>query len=108
MTCDCCAELMSALLDGEASAFERRECLAHLESCPSCRATWQELQALQTAATRLADPPLPAELWARVGAALGPGSTARIICFPTARGRMVSERSELWTTLSRLPSRCGS
>ena len=46
MTCDHAGELISARLDGELSEFESAALDRHLESCPACRTTANELASL--------------------------------------------------------------
>lgn len=45
--CEAAAEAMGATLDQEVTAEERRKLLAHLPSCPACRATWEGLATLK-------------------------------------------------------------
>ena len=61
MDCDRYPELMSAALDGECSAEERRELEGHLAVCPRCAALFRTLSA-QSAALRELDCEPPAGL----------------------------------------------
>lgn len=45
--CEAAAEAMGATLDQEVTDEERRKLLAHLPSCPACRATWEGLATLK-------------------------------------------------------------
>ncbi len=58
-------ELMSAALDGELSAGERRELDAHLARCPECAALFRELSE-QSAALRSLDCDVPENLRVRI------------------------------------------
>lgn len=69
MDCDRYLELMSAALDGELSAGERRELDSHLAVCPACAALFEQLSG-QSAALRELDCEPPAGLTGRVMANL--------------------------------------
>lgn len=65
MDCDKYLELMSAALDGELSAEERRELDSHLAVCPDCAQLYQNLSG-QTAVMRELDCEVPADLKERI------------------------------------------
>lgn len=65
MDCDKYLELMSAALDGELSAEERRELDSHLAVCPDCAQLYRNLSG-QTAALRELDCEVPADLKERI------------------------------------------
>lgn len=65
MDCTRYEELISAALDGELSAGERRELDRHLAECPACAALFNELGA-QCAALRELDCPFPDGLHDRI------------------------------------------
>lgn len=65
MNCDKYLELMSAALDGELSAEERRELDSHLAVCPDCAQLYQNLSG-QTAVMRELDCEVPADLKERI------------------------------------------
>lgn len=65
MSCDQYIELISAALDGELTADERRELDRHLAGCPSCDALFEELSA-NSRAMRDLDVPFPADLHDRI------------------------------------------
>lgn len=69
MDCEKYLELMSAALDGECSAGERRELDCHLAVCPRCAALFEALSA-QSAALRELDCDAPDGLTARIMADL--------------------------------------
>ena len=69
MNCEAYIELMSAALDGECSAEERRELDAHLAVCPECAALFSILSANAKAAREL-DCEMPADLKSHIMAAL--------------------------------------
>lgn len=58
MDCEQYTELMSAALDGELTAAQRRALEDHLAVCPACAALWDSLRA-QSAALRGLDCPVP-------------------------------------------------
>jgi anti-sigma factor RsiW len=70
-TCEQVRERLSAWLDGELEARERREAAAHLESCPGCRAELALLSRLDAALGTL-EAPLPSRLPEKVLARLRP------------------------------------
>jgi hypothetical protein len=89
-------ELISALLDGEATVPERAAVERHLLDCAECRALLGDLRILAAAGASLQPPPVPAGLLAAIRARLqaargGAGGFARA----PARRR--------WTGLWRLP-----
>lgn len=63
--CETYIELMSAVLDGECTAGERRELEEHLASCPECAALYEQLRR-STRAARELDCEVPADLKARI------------------------------------------
>lgn len=65
MSCDKYIEWISAALDGELTAEERRELDDHLAVCPSCAALFEELSA-QSRTLRDLDCPFPAGLHDRI------------------------------------------
>ena len=65
MDCDKYLELMSAALDGELTAEERRALDSHLAVCPECAALYQTLCG-QSAALRELDCEVPADLKQRI------------------------------------------
>ena len=65
MDCDKYLELMSAALDGECSADERRELDSHLAACPRCADLFKTLSG-QSAALRELDCQVPDGLTARI------------------------------------------
>lgn len=60
-TCEQVRERLSAWLDGELDAAERREVAAHLEACPGCRGELAVLSRLDAALGTLTSP-LPPQL----------------------------------------------
>lgn len=72
--CDAAMQLIDRLVDGEATADERREALAHLQTCESCQNHERFVNALSPALSqhRPASPPesyfdsLPAKILARI------------------------------------------
>ena len=69
MTCEQALEAMSAALDGELSAEERKELDEHLNTCPECAALMDELSG-QSLLLRQLDCDVPAGLDARILSAL--------------------------------------
>lgn len=65
MDCDKYLELMSAALDGELTAEDRRQLDSHLAVCPECAQLYQNLSG-QTAALRELDCEVPADLKQRI------------------------------------------
>ena len=63
-------ELLSAYLDGEVTTSERIEVARHLEDCVECRGVLDDFRTMATAASQEPAPPIPAELQARIMAAL--------------------------------------
>ena len=68
--CEEFAPLLSAFVDGELTENERAEVLAHVSGCAACRARLDELFALRDALGALEEPEVPADLTARVMAAV--------------------------------------
>lgn len=71
MRCNQAQKLLSAHLDDELDPGRRAALESHLADCEACSAALDRLRA-QAEALAAADdvPPLPADLWPRVGAAL--------------------------------------
>ena len=69
-TCEEFAPLLSAFVDGELTENERAEVLAHVSGCAGCRARLDELFALHDALGALEEPEVPADLTAKVMAAV--------------------------------------
>lgn len=69
MNCDKYLELMSAALDGECTAEERRELDGHLAVCPECARLFRILSANSKAAREL-DCEVPADLKTRIMSSL--------------------------------------
>lgn len=67
--CDQALELISARLDGALTPQEDAALEAHLAQCPQCRALLADLSALRAACAGL-EPPVPADLTARIMAQL--------------------------------------
>ncbi len=65
MTCDEALEAISAALDGELGAHERRELDAHMEECPDCAALFDELASYSHALREL-DCAAPEDLDGRI------------------------------------------
>lgn len=63
MTCQEIPELLSASLDGELTADEQARLDAHLDTCPACRALYEELAGLHAADW---EPEVPPELTDRI------------------------------------------
>lgn len=76
MNCELYIELMSAAIDGECTAEERRTLDAHLAVCPECAALYERLCRNAQAAREL-DCEVPAHLKARIMANLPPQETAK-------------------------------
>lgn len=76
MNCELYLELMSAAIDGECTAEERRTLDEHLAVCPECAALYEQLCRSAQAAREL-DCEVPAHLKARIMANLPPQETAR-------------------------------
>ena len=68
--CEEFAPLLSAFVDGELTENERAEVLAHVSGCAACRARLDELFVLHDALGALEEPEVPADLTARVMAAV--------------------------------------
>ena len=68
--CEEFAPLLSAFVDGELTENERAEVLAHVSGCAACRARLDELFVLHDALGALDEPEVPADLTARVMAAV--------------------------------------
>lgn len=64
MTCQEIPELLSASLDGELTRDEQAQLDAHLDTCPACRALYEELAGLHAAG--LWEPEVPPELAERI------------------------------------------
>jgi len=62
---------LSEYLDDELSATERRRLDEHLQGCPACRETLEELHAVATRAASLEDRSPARDLWAGVAARIG-------------------------------------
>ena len=91
MDCDRYLELMSAALDGELSAGERRELDSHLAVCPECAALFEQLSG-QSAALRELDCQLPAGLRERILAGLPPQEA------PVKKGKVIHWKR--WASLA--------
>jgi hypothetical protein len=70
-------EALSALVDGEVAATERRALEEHLVSCASCRDVLEDLRFIARATPEEGAPPVPADLPSRIRAALDGPRTAR-------------------------------
>lgn len=91
MTCEQALEAMSAALDGELSAEERKELDEHLNTCPKCAALMKELSG-QSLLLRQLDCDVPAGLDARILSALPEQPR------PAKKGRIIHWRR--WGTLA--------
>ncbi len=91
MSCDKYLELMSAVLDGEATAKERNTLDGHLADCPSCQALFDELSA-QSGALRELDCQLPAHLHGHIMDSLPPQDA------PAKKGKVI--RWQRWGSLA--------
>ncbi|HEX6851325.1 MAG TPA: anti-sigma factor [Candidatus Polarisedimenticolaceae bacterium] len=70
-------ELLSAHLDGEATAEERARVEAHLAGCESCRATLEDLRRIVDASAQLGAPELPEGLRERIASSILPPASGR-------------------------------
>lgn len=77
MECQDMLELLSASLDGELTEAEQAQLNAHLDTCPSCRALYQELSGLHAAWDLETE--VPAELAARILGSLPPQPSGRVV-----------------------------
>ena len=68
--CEEFAPLLSAFVDGELTENERAAVLAHVSGCAGCRARLDELFVLHDALGALEEPEVPADLTAKVMAAV--------------------------------------
>lgn len=91
MTCEQALEAMSAALDGELSAEERKELDEHLNTCPACAALMKELSG-QSLLLRQLDCDVPTGLDARILSAL-PEQPC-----PAKKGKIIHWRR--WGTLA--------
>lgn len=82
MDCDKYLERMSAALDGELTAEERRDLDSHLAVCPECAELYHKLTD-QTAALRELDCQVPADLKARIMNSLPEQET------PARKGKLI-------------------
>jgi len=69
-------EALSAFLDQEIGAAERKEIEAHLLACPGCRALLEDLRRLDAAVGAEVAPPVPAGLAGRIRSRLGAAGAA--------------------------------
>lgn len=76
MTCQDVPELLSASLDGELTANEQAKLDAHLNTCPACRALYEDLAGLRAADW---EPEVPPELTERILANLPAQHTGKVI-----------------------------
>lgn len=76
MTCQDVPELLSASLDGELTSDEQAQLDAHLNTCPACRALYEDLAGLHTADW---EPEVPPELTERILANLPAQQTGKVI-----------------------------
>lgn len=74
MRCDRCEDIVSAMLDGEASTIEVEAAEQHLRRCGPCAAHRSAVKALvlPASATRASPPDLSATILARLSRAAGP------------------------------------
>lgn len=91
MTCDEALELISACLDGELSAGDRRRLEAHLAACPACAELMEELTG-QSLLLRQLDCQVPDGLSRRILSQLPPQAP------PAKKGRVI--RWKRWGTLA--------
>ena len=63
---------LSEYLDGELDAAERAACAAHLEACPRCAATLEDLREVVAGAALLPDVPPGRDLWPELERRLPP------------------------------------
>lgn len=91
MTCEQALEAMSAALDGELSAEERKELDEHLNTCPKCAALMKELSG-QSLLLRQLDCDVPTGLDARILSALPEQPR------PAKKGKIIHWRR--WGTLA--------
>lgn len=66
-------ELISASLTGELTPLERRELDSHLAACAQCRDTLEAFRAQRDLLSRMAQPPMPRDMGARVHAGIERG-----------------------------------
>lgn len=76
MTCQEILELLSASLDGELTRDEQAQLDAHLNTCPACRALYEELAGLHAADWT---PEVPPELASRIMNALPAQRSGKVI-----------------------------
>ncbi len=84
---------LSDYLDGDLDAPDRDACEAHLERCPSCAATLEELRAVVAEAALLPDLPPERDLWPAIEGQLEPRKSTRstrVFTFPSLPTRRVS------------------
>jgi len=80
-------ERLSDHLDGELDEISRAEVDAHLEACPTCRATREDLRRVVSAARGLGERLPPRDLWPGIAAVLTPRSDARQVPVPSVQTR---------------------
>lgn len=66
MSCENVQELVSSLLDQKASAGERQNALAHIESCRECSAQYESMVQLRASLREMSRPAMPARLSAEL------------------------------------------
>ena len=66
MSCENVQELISSLIDGKMPAIEREKVLAHTGACRQCGTRLSALQAQRAIMRKMAQPPIPADLTARL------------------------------------------
>lgn len=79
-------DALSAYLDDELDAAERRRADAHLAVCDDCAALLDSLRDVRVAARRLEDRPPEADLWPGIAARLA-APRSRVLRLPVAIGR---------------------
>ncbi len=66
LSCEKCLEYFSLSLDGELPPTERRAMQEHVDACPECRATCQQLLQMEYTLQEMEETPAPPELIPRV------------------------------------------
>jgi Putative zinc-finger len=66
MSCENVQELISSLIDGKMPSIEREKVLAHTGACRQCGTRLAALQAQRAIMRKMAQPPIPADLTARL------------------------------------------
>ena len=70
MNCETCQARIDDFVDGTLDPSAERQLVAHIATCPECRAMADDFKAIRLTARRLNRPVPPERVWARLSAAL--------------------------------------